>query len=191
MTVSATLGKGPVMIYFGQEVGEPGAEETGFGDPTRTTIFDYAGVPHHQRWMNMGAFDGGQLSTEEKALRDFYQRLLTFTRQSTALQGEFFDLHASNRANAASYGEPAYAFARYQGEEKLIIITNFSAEESLNFTLEIPGPLLALWDLQDGQYQTLEQLYGKQNPTLLVDEQKGQLLLQLAPLGSLILRIEP
>ena len=52
MVVSATLSTSPTMIYFGQEVGEPGAEHAGFGSPSRTSIFDYIGVPHHQRWLN-------------------------------------------------------------------------------------------------------------------------------------------
>src|SRR5690606_36531796 len=69
MIVSATVSASPTMIYFGQEVGEPAMENAGFGSPTRTSIFDYIGVPHHQRWMNHKAFDGGQLSQEEKALR--------------------------------------------------------------------------------------------------------------------------
>ena len=58
MVVSAAISTSPTMIYFGQEVGEPGAENAGFGSPTRTSIFDYIGVPHHQRWMNEGKFDG-------------------------------------------------------------------------------------------------------------------------------------
>ena len=58
MLVSALLSSSPTMIYFGQEVGEPGAENAGFGQPSRTSIFDYIGVPQHQKWMNHGAFDG-------------------------------------------------------------------------------------------------------------------------------------
>ena len=69
MLVSACLSSSPTMIYFGQEVGEAGAEMAGFGQPSRTSIFDYIGVPAHQRWMNEGHFDGGQLSTAEKELR--------------------------------------------------------------------------------------------------------------------------
>ena len=49
MIVTATLSKGPVMVYFGQEVGEPAAGAEGFGpDDGRTTIFDYWGVPEHR-----------------------------------------------------------------------------------------------------------------------------------------------
>ena len=64
MVVSATISTSPTMIYFGQEVGEPGAEDAGFGKPSRTSIFDYIGVPHHQRWVNDKKFDVGQLSEE-------------------------------------------------------------------------------------------------------------------------------
>lgn len=76
MLISTLLRSSPTMIYFGQEVGEPGAENAGFGQPSRTSIFDYIGVPHHQRWMNEGKFDGGQLSESEKSLRLFYHTVV-------------------------------------------------------------------------------------------------------------------
>ena len=59
MVVSALISSAPTMLYFGQDVGEAGAGDAGFGKASRTTIFDYWGVPAHQRWMNDGAFDGG------------------------------------------------------------------------------------------------------------------------------------
>ena len=80
MVVSTTISSSPTMVYFGQEVGEAGNENAGFGTHSRTSIFDYIGVPNHQRWMNGGKFDGGQLSNEEKDLRDFYKRLLNFSK---------------------------------------------------------------------------------------------------------------
>jgi len=76
MVVSTTISTAPTMIYFGQEVGEPAAENAGFGKPSRTSIFDYIGVPHHQRWMNNKKFDGGRLSEAEASLRDFYKRIV-------------------------------------------------------------------------------------------------------------------
>lgn len=67
MTISSTISSGPVMIYFGQEVGEPGLGVEGFGgEDGRTTIFDYWGVPEHQKWVNNGKFDGGNLSPDQK-----------------------------------------------------------------------------------------------------------------------------
>lgn len=97
MVVSATISTSPTMIYFGQEVGEAGNENGGFGTHSRTSIFDYVGVPNHQRWMNGGKFDGGQLSKSEKELRDFYKRLLNFTLKSSALMGKYQEIQGINR----------------------------------------------------------------------------------------------
>ncbi|MCK4562577.1 MAG: alpha-amylase family protein, partial [Flavobacteriaceae bacterium] len=69
MVVSTTISTAPTLIYFAQELGEPGKENAGFGTATRTSIFDYVGVPNHQRWMNNKQFDGGKLSESEKELR--------------------------------------------------------------------------------------------------------------------------
>ena len=87
MVVSALISSAPTMLYFGQDVGERGDGDAGFGDPTRTTIFDYWGVPSHQRWMNDGAFDGGRLSEDERALRDFYVRLLNLSKDAVFAAG--------------------------------------------------------------------------------------------------------
>ena len=76
MTLTAHLSQAAVMLYFGQEVGEPAREHAGFGAPTRTSIFDYIGVPAHQGWVNGKRYDGGGLTPEQASLRDFYCRLL-------------------------------------------------------------------------------------------------------------------
>jgi hypothetical protein len=97
MVVSATLSTSPTMLYFGQEVGESGAENAGFGSPSRTSIFDYIGVPSFQRWVNDKKFDGGQLRPQETLLRDFYKRLLNFTIGSDALMGAYQEIHFYNK----------------------------------------------------------------------------------------------
>jgi hypothetical protein len=98
MIVSATLATGPVMIYSGQEVGEPAEGTPGFsGDDGRTTIFDYWGVPAHQQWMNNGAFDGAGLSSAQKELRGFYSKLLNIVKDNEALStGDFYELMIAN-----------------------------------------------------------------------------------------------
>jgi glycosidase len=45
MVVSATISTSPTLLYFAQDVGEAGENDPGFGDPSRTSIFDYTGVP--------------------------------------------------------------------------------------------------------------------------------------------------
>ncbi|MCO6479307.1 MAG: alpha-amylase family protein [Phaeodactylibacter sp.] len=189
MVVSATISTSPTMIYFGQEVGEPGAEEPGFGGPSRTSIFDYVGVPHHQRWMNDGAFDGGQLAPEEKALRDFYRRLLNFTLNSPALMGEYREIHDHNREQTEGYGHRVFSFVRWSVSEKLIIATNFDAEKAYEFNLKIPANVIAAWGLADGEYELAEQLYGEKNASLKMADGKGEVEVRLAPLESVIWKV--
>lgn len=187
MVVSTTLSTAPTMVYFGQEVGEPGNEDAGFGKRSRTSIFDYIGVPNHQRWMNHGKFDGGQLTSKEKALRDFYKRLLNFSIKSSALMGNYLDLHAVN-AQTTGYNGQQYAFARWSDTEKLIVVSNFDSEHAHQYKLKISNELINLWHLKDGSYPVKDVLYGK-TFTLQVKQGLGFIDLQLAGSESFILKL--
>ncbi|HEY9047385.1 MAG TPA: alpha-amylase family protein [Ohtaekwangia sp.] len=138
MVISATLDNGPVMLYFGQEVGEPGAGSAGFqNNDGRTTIFDYWGVPEHQKWMNGGKFDGDSLSLEQKQLRTFYSDLLNLAAQNPALvSGGYIDLTASNIA-AGNFTGQVHAFLRYEGEDRLLILNSFNPAP-LDIKVHIP-----------------------------------------------------
>ncbi|MFC3560731.1 alpha-amylase family protein [Pedobacter jamesrossensis] len=139
MVVSATLGSGPVMLYFGQEVGEPGKGQEGFGgDDNRTTIFDYWGVPNHQKWMNNGAFDGKQLDENQLKLRAYYKQLLKVTSTSDAvLHGDTYEApHTGNMNNRM------YAFIRYSGKQRLLVVVNFDRNQTLEASIEIPDSIL-------------------------------------------------
>jgi len=188
MVVSALISTSPTMIYFGQEVGEPGAEDAGFGDPSRTSIFDYIGVPHHQRWMNNGAFDGGKLSPAERDLRDFYRRLLNFTIKSKALMGEYKEIHSYNRIHSKEYDSKVFSFARWSENEHLIVISNFDMQ-SKSFDLKIPSEIIEEWDLPDSFYILTDLLYGSELE-LVVTESEGIINVELDPLESLVLKME-
>lgn len=189
MVVSATISSSPTMIYFGQEVGEPGAEDAGFGKPSRTSIFDYIGVPHHQRWMNGGKFDGGKLSNSEKELRDFYKRLLNFTIKSEALMGKFIDLQKVNREQTANYDPGIYAFARYSKNEKLIIVANFSWVSTSSFDLKIPSDVIRQLELTDGEYKMKDELYNSQIVKLQVSNGEGIIRIKINPSESFIFKL--
>ncbi|WP_456377445.1 alpha-amylase family protein [Lutibacter sp.] len=189
MVISATISPAVTMVYFGQEVGEPGNEEPGFGNPTRTSIFDYIGVPNHQRWMNNGKFDGGQLSKRENKLRNFYKRLLNFTINSSALMGNYKEIHSYNRANTENYNYRLFSFVRWSNTEKLIIISNFDAEKDYNLELKIPNSIISEWELSDGNFKLSEQLNGKTDSELIVKNGKGVVKLTLNPLESFILKV--
>ena len=189
MVVSATISTAPTMVYFGQELGEDGSEDAGFGSPSRTSIFDYVGVPNLQRWVNNKQFDGGQSTKEEEALRDFYKRLLNFTVSSDALMGEYADIHQYNRENTLNYGDKILSFVRWSENEKIIVVSNFDANDHHRFVLEIPSEIIKKWNLVDGKYQVTDQLYQKESFTLNVQEGKGLIALKLRPLESFILKL--
>ncbi len=189
MVVSATISSSPTLIYFGQEVGEPGAEDAGFGKPSRTSIFDYIGVPAHQRWMNNKKFDGGKSSAEEKELRDFYKRLLNFTINSPALMGNYEDLHDYNRKNTQNYPDKVLSYTRWSEDEKLIIVSNFDADKNYEFELKVPQEVLKKLMLEDGSYIVKDELYMDYTSKLIVDNGTGKMQIQLEPLQSFILRI--
>jgi glycosidase len=188
MVVSATMTDAPTMIYFGQEVGEAGNENGGFGTRSRTSIFDYVGVPNHQRWMNEGKFDGGKLSQSEKDLRDFYKRLLNFTVKSSALMGKFQEIHWANKDKTEGYKNVFYSYVRWSATEKLIVVTNFSSEEEGHFDLKIPSDVIANWKLKDGNYPLTDQLYGTK-AILKVENGVGVVAMNLKPSESFIFKM--
>jgi glycosidase len=189
MVVSTTISTSPTMVYFGQEVGEAGNENAGFGTHSRTSIFDYIGVPNHQRWMNEGKFDGGQLSTDEKDLRDFYKKLLNFSINSSALMGKFQEIQTANRNITPGYDIAIYSYTRWSETQKLIIVTNFYSLASSNFELRIPADIIRKWNLKDGIYTITDQLYHEKTTQLRVENGEGKAQISIAPLESFIFQL--
>ncbi|MEO8149801.1 MAG: alpha-amylase family glycosyl hydrolase [Bacteroidia bacterium] len=140
MVATATMNSGPVMIYFGQEVGEKAEGKEGFGnDDCRTTIFDYWGVPAHQAWMNNGNFDGGKLNDEQKQLRNFYSTLLNLCKSSEAIKsGKFYELQKAQHGNHYYNDSLRLSFLRYTEKEKLLIVCNFDKQHPYKGLIPIP-----------------------------------------------------
>ncbi|MFM8885210.1 MAG: alpha-amylase family glycosyl hydrolase, partial [Chthoniobacterales bacterium] len=94
------LSRGPVLLYSGQEVGEPALGSEGFGkDDARTTIYDYWSMPEFAKWVNGGAYDGGKLTPEQNALREYYRRLLHLADLPAFRDGDFYPLNPDNLEN--------------------------------------------------------------------------------------------
>ena len=185
MVVSATISTSPTMLYFAQDVGEASMEDAGFGTKTRTTIFDYWGIESHQRWMNNGKFDGALLSEEEKDLREFYKRLMTFTKSSSALMGDYYELQSSN-INTVGYNDKIMSFGRWDENERLLIISNFS-EKASEFELVIPNELLKKITTESGIYDCKDILYGSSN-ALTIKDGVGKIKVKIEGLDSFIYR---
>ena len=127
MIVSTCMYTNPMMIYFGQELGEPGMEHEGFsGRDGRTTIFDYWCVDSIRRWENEGNFTQKELTTNEKTTRLFYKKLLNLCNSEPVLKfGEFFDLMYANHDNWQMDESKQYAFLRKYKYDVLLFVVNF------------------------------------------------------------------
>jgi len=127
MIVAATLTKAPVMIYFGQELGEQGMGIAGFsGLDGRTTIFDYRSISSVRSWVNNAKFNEELLSSEQKELRNFYKKLLNITLNEKAItDGKMFDLEYANYDNHFFNSHEQYAYFRQYKHELLLIVLNF------------------------------------------------------------------
>ncbi|MEQ3657677.1 MAG: alpha-amylase family glycosyl hydrolase [Glaciecola sp.] len=190
MVVSALISRSPTMLYFGQDVGEDGSEETGFGDPTRTTIFDYAGVPAHQRWMNDGKFDGGQSSSEEKALRAYYERLMQISAEHPTMLGKYESLHSFNVKSSENYSERQFSFVRYTDTTALVIVSNFTEQKVQDLSIKLPLKLITEWELNEGELSAVDLVNGYEYKVAVGKKRSSaEINIELDALSSVVLEI--
>lgn len=128
MAVAALMNQGPLLIYAGQEVGEPALGSTGFsGDDGRTSIFDYTSIPELQKWFNGGLCDGQNLSENQRLLRKTYAELVHLAKKYPVFSnGYLYDLMWVNE-NIPDR-DKIFAFLRYGGkeqEEVLLVVACF------------------------------------------------------------------
>ncbi len=149
LIVSACMNTNPMMIYFGQELGEPGMDSEGFsGRDGRTTIFDYWSVDSIRRWSNHGRYNLHLLNDQEKELRHFYQTVLTLCNKEKAIsKGEFFDLMYVNSDGWMMNPHRQYVFMRKCDDEILLIITNFDSIP-VNVSVNIPQHAFDFWGMR-------------------------------------------
>ena len=150
MAVSALVDTAPVMIYFGQEVGEPGSGAEGFGgEDGRTTLFDYWGVPEFQKWVNGGKYDGGALSDEQKQLRQTYGDILKFAATNPAIgSGDYEDLTEFN-VHHGNIPDRVSVFARMLNNENLIVVSGFN-NQPLRVRIQLTQEVIDKFKLQKG-----------------------------------------
>ena len=141
--ILAGVGRGPVLLYSGQEVGEPADGAEGFGgDDARTTIFDYWSMPELAKWVNDHRYDGGRLSAGQRELRAFYSRLLRVVGEPAFRDGDFYGLNFANRDSPAfgrvgeegARGHWLYAFLRSDAAsgQRFLCVINLHPHETLH-----------------------------------------------------------
>ena len=152
LVVSSMISTGPMMIYFGQELGEPGTDAEGYsGHDGRTTIFDYWSVATVRQWLNHGKCDSAGLSEDRRRLRELYKRVLTLCNSEAAIrEGRFFDLMYVNYDNPGLKPHRHYAFLRATADETLVIVANFGDTDDI-VSLNIPRHAFATLDIPEGR----------------------------------------
>lgn len=193
------LGRGPALIYNGQEVGEPALGAEGFGgDDARTSIFDYWSMPELAKWVNGHRYDGGGLSNEQRELRAWYARLLKLTQRPAFSRGEFIPLNPVNNQNprfGRLPGEPAsghwlYAFLRHDrtSGQAFLVVANLHGKETLcDVLVQFPAAALEVVGVQaDDAKRTFTDRLEK--PSSLRLKTTGQ---QLHEAGLIIPQLPP
>lgn len=181
LMTSVWMHRGPFMLYFGQEFGEPGMDNEGFsGINGRTTIFDYWCVESLRR----GFFDRKQLTAGQLSLEKQYQQILRIARIERAIEhGEMFDLMYVNQHLA----HKQYAFLRKWKNDLLLIVVNF-ADHDIHCDVNLPAHAFDFLQIDKGEYTAAELLSGMEKSLLLSDSMP--LHLEVAANGGAIWKIK-
>jgi hypothetical protein len=146
--VSAILfgvSRAPVMIYSGQELGEPADGVEGFGgDDGRSSIFDYWSLPSLVSWL------GNKLNDDQAKLREKYSALLADVSKPPFTDGALVPLNELNKENP-NYGRIGSETASghwlygFQRGEKTLMLVNLHVSETLRgVKVSLPGGNAAL-----------------------------------------------
>lgn len=169
LVVSTMFNVGPMMIYFGQELGEPGTDTEGYsGFDGRTSIFDYWSVASVRRWLSKGTARG-RLTSEEKELRAKFRKVLNLANSEKAIaEGAFFDLMYVNLDTPRLNPHRHFAFMRYTDDELLLIVANFDNSDC-DVAVNIPVHAFQTIDFPQGvDAKAQELLTGEKTPKKFV-----------------------
>ena len=148
--VSLFLNSAPFMIYFGEEVGEPGMDEEGFsGKDGRTTIFDWWSISSVRRLrkviasgeyrsLSVAKLVKSGMKREEAEIFVRFAAAVRFAASDDAIRkGTTYDLCYCN-ANSEGFDKCRhFAFLRDYEEHTLLIAVNFSMTQA-KMKLRIP-----------------------------------------------------
>ncbi len=194
------LSRGPVMVYSGQEVGEPAAGVEGFGgNDARTSIFDYWSMPELVKWTDDHTYRGTSLDAGQKDLRAFYGRLVSVSGEPAFRNGDFFPLNPAN-AHSEHFGKVAgdpvgghwlYACLRYDqisGQRMLVIVNLHRTMSFENVAIQLPREAVSFLKLDNATMSTLdfsERLFPGANPQLRQSPGADSMRLELSSIPPL------
>lgn len=161
LVVSSLISCGPVMVYYGQELGESATENEGFaGYNNRSTIFDYWSYDVLRRWYDHGKCSVAKLTAHEKWLRSLYAKVLNMCNKVEAFRiGAFFDLMYVNNWEDGFDPHHCFCFLRYTEGQAVLCVANF-ADHEVQLKVRIPELAFDMAALKEGEIDTEDLLWG-------------------------------
>ena len=152
LVVSSMINTGPMMVYMGQELGEPGADAEGFsGHDGRTTIFDYWSIDTLRRWLGADGVPSDRfLNADERSLREMYANVLSIaSTEPSIVRGKFFDLMYVNFENPTTDPHRHYFFVRVDKESRtaVVVAVNFGEHEA-NMRINLPEHMFEVFGIE-------------------------------------------
>ena len=191
LVVAACIGKNPLMIYAGQELGERGMDAEGFsGKDGRTTIFDYwspetlrklATLPESLEEVKQSQL----LNAEEQRLYEAYHTILRLRETSPALrEGAFFDVMYVNYQSISGFDSNRhYAFLRKTTDEAILAVANFS-DQDISVGVKLPAHAFDYLHLTEGTFAARDLMSGRKTDVVLTRD--GETSVQV-PANSVVL----
>jgi len=186
---AACMHQGPLMIYFGQELGEEARGISGFSrDDGRTSIFDYCSVPAFRQWFSNGKCTSGNLPAEAARLRESYKKFLMLCRHPVISNGNFYDLMWANPVA----DKHLYAFIRWDARHTWIIALNFSGSDNISARIRIPDHFMTISGRKDPASWTCHPLFNEGTPCRIISKKNTEsgLALILQPFSAEIISIK-
>ncbi|MDE6227674.1 MAG: hypothetical protein K2M63_09180, partial [Muribaculaceae bacterium] len=133
-----------------------------------------------RRWMKGGKCNDELMTPHEKWLRNVYKKVLTLCNERDALrEGGFFDLMYANLRQPGFDPHRQFAFLRYQGEDVLLIIANFS-RETAHVSVMIPRAAFEAAGIPEGNVTSCDLLWGKPHKLTLAADNTVSVYLSAA-----------
>ena len=196
LVVAACIGKNPLMIYAGQELGERGMDAEGFsGKDGRTTIFDYwspetlrklATLPESLEEVKQSQL----LNAEELRLYEAYHTILRLRETSPALrEGAFFDVMYVNYQSISGFDPNRhYAFLRKTTDEAILAVANFS-DQDISVGVKLPAHAFDYLHLAEGTFAARDLMSGRKTDIVLTRD--GETSVQVPANSAVLLSFCP
>lgn len=173
-------GRGPVLIYNGQEVGEDAQGPSGYGGTDgRTSIFDYTCLPRLQKWLDHGRFDVEKLPEEDRRLREFHVKFLNLLKHPAMAEGDFYGLNWANM-QTPGYGREkgekvsghwVYSYLKHDraSGRSVLVVANLSPHKNFpDLRVSIPENALTWCGKAGGGYVRFTDLLEEETPAIEV-----------------------